>query len=132
MPFEFHLPSLEEMRGTPDGLEMLRMIDDDSFRSALVTGCPGSGKTTVSIYRLVRINSQQTNVRLVTFQKMLVQAIRSLANIQKVPLKRVSTFNKWHYSLTNSYLDADAPPSPEEMARRIQGSKGVRSAFDLR
>lgn len=120
--FEFHLPSLEEMRGTPDGLEMLRMIDDDSFRSALVTGCPGSGKTTVSIYRLVRINNQQTNVHLVTFQKMLVQAIRNLANTQSVPPERVSTFHKWHYSLTNSYLDVSAPPTPEEMARCIRKS----------
>ncbi|NLN61151.1 MAG: AAA family ATPase [Deltaproteobacteria bacterium] len=120
--FEFHLPSLEEMRGTPDGLEMLRMIDDDSFRSALVTGCPGSGKTTVSIYRLVRINNQRTNVHLVTFQNMLVQAIRNLANIQSVPRERVSTFHKWYCPLTNSGFNIDAPPTPEEMARRIRKS----------
>ncbi|HOI72618.1 MAG TPA: AAA family ATPase [Syntrophales bacterium] len=122
MPFEFHLPSLEEMRATQDGLEMLRMIDDDGFRSALVTGCPGSGKTTVSIYRLVRINNQQTNVHLVTFQNMLVQAIRNLANIQSVPRERVSTFHKWYCPLTNSGFNVDAPPTPEAMAERIRKS----------
>jgi superfamily I DNA/RNA helicase len=66
------------MRATPEGLEMLRMIDDDNFRSALISGCPGAGKTTVSIYRLVRLANQQRNVHLVTFQNMLVLAIRSV------------------------------------------------------
>lgn len=125
MPFEFHLPSLEEMRATPDGLEMLRLIDDDNFRSALVTGCPGSGKTTVSIYRLVRINNQHTSVHLVTYQNMLVQAIRNLANVQHVPPDRVSTFHKWYCPLTNSPFHVDAPPTPAQMTDRLRNSQLV-------
>jgi len=122
MPFEFHLPSLEEMRTTSDGLEMIRMIDDDNFRSALVTGCPGSGKTTVSIYRLVRIKNQQTNVHLVTYQNMLVQAIRNLANVHDVPSDCVSTFHKWYCPLTDSSFDVDAPPTPEQMTDDLRNS----------
>ena len=49
MPFEFHLPSLEQMRATPEGLEMVRMMDDDNFHSALIGGGPGTGKTTIFI-----------------------------------------------------------------------------------
>ncbi len=123
MSFEFHLPSLEEMRNTPDGLEMLRLIDDDSFRSALVTGCPGSGKTTVSIYRLVRINSQQIKVHLVTYQNMLVQAIRNLAHIQRVPPECVSTFHRWYCPLTNSGFNVDVPPTPQQMADLLERSQ---------
>lgn len=123
MPFEFHLPSLEEMRATPDGLEMLRMIDDDNFRSALITGCPGSGKTTVSIYRLVRLNNQQANVHLVTYQNMLVLAIRNLANVQQVPTRRVSTFHKWYCPLTNSDFRTDAPPTAEQMIEAISNTR---------
>jgi len=123
MPFEFHLPSLEDMRATPDGIEMLRMIDDDNFRSALITGCPGSGKTTVSIYRLVRLNNQQANVHLVTYQNMLVLAIRNLANVQQVPARRVSTFHKWYCPLTNSDFKTDAPPTAEQMIQAIENTR---------
>ena len=115
MSFEFHLPTLEEMRGTPDGVEMLRMIDDDNFRSALITGCPGSGKTTVSIYRLVRLSSQEVKVRLVTYQNMLVLAIQNLANVQRVPTQQVSTFHRWYCRLTRCNFNTDAPPTPQEV-----------------
>lgn len=115
MPFEFHLPSLEDIRGTPEGLEMLRMIDADDFRSALISGCPGSGKTTVSIYRLVRINNQGGSVRLLTFQNMLVLAIKNLANVQRVPGGRVSTFHEWYRTHTSTYFNTDAPPTVQEI-----------------
>jgi len=119
LPFEFHLPSLEEMRATPDGIEMLRMIDDDNFRGALVTGCPGSGKTTVSIYRLVRLNNQAHKVRLVTYQNMLVLAIQNLANVQRVPAHRVSTFHRWYCRLIDGGFDTDSPPTAQEMVTAL-------------
>jgi hypothetical protein len=122
MSFEFHLPSLEDMRSTPDGLEMLRMIDEDDFRSALISGCPGSGKTTVSIYRLVRLNSQKVNVHLVTYKNLLVLAIQSLANVQRVSADRVSTFHKWYCPIADSGFDTDNPPSAEQMIESLQSS----------
>ncbi|MFH1008831.1 MAG: hypothetical protein V1800_15255 [Candidatus Latescibacterota bacterium] len=123
MPFEFHLRSLEEMRATPDAIGMLTMIDDDNFRSALISGCPGSGKTTVSIYRLVRLNSQQASVHLVTFQNLLVLSIQSLANKQTFPPGSVSTFHKWYCPLTKSRFDTDSPPTDEEMNKFLQRSR---------
>jgi superfamily I DNA/RNA helicase len=122
MPFEFHLPSLEEMRATPSGIEMLRMIDDDNFRSALISGCPGSGKTTVSIYRLVRLNSQKINAHLVTYQNMLVVAIRGLANVQRVPTGRVSTFHKWYWKIAQSGFNTNSPPTAEHMIDCLERS----------
>jgi superfamily I DNA/RNA helicase len=104
MAFEFHLPSLEEMRATPAGMEMLRMIDDDNFRSALITGVPGSGKTTVSIYRLVRLYKQQANIHFLTFQNMLVLVIRNLAKGLKVPDSCVSTVNNWYGQHTGTRI----------------------------
>ncbi|WP_295585029.1 hypothetical protein [uncultured Lamprocystis sp.] len=122
MPFEFHLPSLEEMRATPDGLAMLRMIDDDDFRSALITGCPGSGKTTVSIYRLVRLLSQGLDVRFVTYQNLLVLAIRNLVQAQQVAPSNVSTFHKWYCPLTHSDFRTDDPPTAQQMIERLDRS----------
>jgi superfamily I DNA/RNA helicase len=124
MPFEFHLPPLEGpqgMRATSEGLEMLRMIDDDNFRSALISGCPGAGKTTVSIYRLVRLANQQRNVHLVTFQNMLVLAIRGLTK-QRVPPDRVSTFHWWYHHIAVTYFDTDNPPTADQMIECLQRS----------
>ncbi len=109
MAFEFHLPSLEEMRATSAGMEMLRMIDDDNFRSALIKGVPGSGKTTVAIQRLVRLNAQQKKVHFVTYQNLLVLAIRNLVQGLKVPDSRVTTLNMWYKQHTGSgYIPSTA------------------------
>lgn len=129
MSFEFHLPSLEEMRSSPEGLEMLRMIDDDNFRSAIISGCPGSGKTTVSIYRLVRLVNQQVKVHLVTYQNLLVHAIRSLTQGHRVPNNCVSTFHKWYCPLVNSNFDTNDPPSAEQMIMDLQHSSLVQSGL---
>ncbi len=110
------------MRASQDGMEMLRMIDDDNFKTALITGCPGSGKTTVSIYRLVRLNNQQARVQLVTFHNMLVLAIRNLADVQRVDPDRISTFHRWYCPLTDSDFDVKAPPSSEEISERLESS----------
>jgi len=129
MSFEFHLPTLEDMRATGSN-DMLRMIDDDEFRSALITGCPGSGKTTVSIYRLVRLSREKKRVYLVTFQNMLVLSIRALANIAPQtdsifdPLS-VSTFNAWYKLQTGIYFNVDSPPTIEEIERSLSNSKLV-------
>lgn len=105
MPFEFHLPSFEEMRSSPDGLEMLGMIDADDFSSALVTGCPGSGKTTLSIYRFIRLCAQDQPVFLFTYHKLLMLAIRKLAEEHGAATNRVWNFHKWYNKLTGKFID---------------------------
>lgn len=117
------------MRATSEGLEMLRMIDDDNFRSALISGCPGAGKTTVSIYRLVRLANQQRNVHLVTFQNMLVLAIRGLTK-QRVPPDRVSTFHWWYHHIAVTYFDTDNPPTADQMIECLQRSPLADQGLD--
>jgi len=118
MPFEFHLPSLEKMRSTTEGLEMIRISEDDNFNGAVVSGCPGSGKTTISIRRLIRLNKQQKIVKLVTYQNLLVHAIRSLTHGLEVPKDRISTFHKWYYDLTNTWFDSAA--TADEIKEQLQ------------
>ena len=122
MAFEFHLPSLEEMRATRDGLEMLRMVDNDNFRSALISGCPGSGKTTVAIYRLARLTNQNENVRLLTYQNLLVRAIQNLAGTSGVSPQQVSTFHQWYCRLVNGGFQTDNPPSSAEILDNLNNS----------
>lgn len=115
---EFHLPGVEALRRE----EMWGMVHDDNFHTALVTGCAGSGKTTVSVYRLIRLNNQGVKVRLLTLQNMLVAFIKNLvvnntANTvdieKKVSVGRISTFHDWFYNQRGMSFDIDSPPSKE-------------------
>lgn len=117
MPFEFRLPTLEEMRSTPDGMAMINMIDDDDFCTFLLTGCPGSGKTTVAIYRLIRLLRQEKNVHLITFQNMLVTLIRN-----HVPSGIIDTFHKWYHRHTREGFDVKEPPNAAEMIEALEGT----------
>lgn len=125
MLFEFNLPSLEEMRSTKEGLEMIRMIDgDDGFSSTLVTGGPGTGKTTVAIYRLAsRMNRPSAKAHLVTYQNLLVLAIQNIADgVVDIPEHCVSTFHKWFCPKVNMGFNTESPPSFEVMVERLNKS----------
>jgi superfamily I DNA/RNA helicase len=122
---EFHLPGVEALRRE----EMWGMVHDDNFHTALVTGCAGSGKTTVSVYRLVRLNNQGHKVRLLTYQNMLVVFIKNLVvnnseeavDIDRqVPLDRISTFHDWFYNQRKMRFDIDNPPSRDEIRKAFQ------------
>ena len=135
MPYIFHLPTLEEMRRPENGgMEMIRIIDNDDFKTSLVTGCPGSGKTTVSVYRLIRLNRQEAGVRFVTYQNMLALTIQqavtqhhAVAQGRLAEQPRVSTFHKWYCPLTDSSFDTDKPPTVEQMEALLSGSNLARN-----
>jgi|GEM_PF-925523 len=110
------------------------MVYDDNFHTALITGCAGSGKTTVSVYRLVRLNNQGEKVRLLTLQNMLVVFIRNLVvnnseqtvDIQRdVPRDCISTFHDWFYKTRKMGFSVDNPPPLDAIHRAFQ-EKGFK------
>jgi superfamily I DNA/RNA helicase len=119
VPFEFHLPSLNDMLQAPDGEEKFLMIHNEDFRSAVVTGCPGSGKTSVSVHRFMRLAAQGLNVRLLTFQRLLTAAIRHAPGLHADHRDRIGTFSKWHWDVTGAFFDTGNPPSPKELYDRL-------------
>ena len=132
---EFHLPGVEALRRE----EMWGMVHDDSFHTAMITGCAGSGKTTVSVYRLVRLNNQGYQVRLVTFQNMLVVFIKNLVvnnteqavDVERqVHQNRISTFHDWLYNQRHVRFDFDTPP-PLETIREALGQTGFSPAMQM-
>ncbi len=126
---EFHLPGVEALRRE----EMWEMVHNDDFETALVTGCAGSGKTTLSIYRLIRLNNQGERVKLLTFQNMLVAFIKNcvvnnrskLADIEDESIneERIATFHSWFYRLHNFTFDVNSPPPIEEIHRMFRQKK---------
>jgi len=109
MAFEFRLPSLAEMNATIEGQIMLNYSNKDDFGAMLLTGCAGSGKTTIAAYRLLRLANQNKNVKLFTFHKMLAYSIEMMLRNLGVSNANTyaATFKKWAYDETNSSLTSD-------------------------
>ena len=103
--FEFKLPTREQLEENPF---MVQAIDHDD--PIMVTGVPGSGKTTVSIFRLRRLGVLNKQVALFTFTRMLRVAIRALAEKEGHSGKNVWTLHSWYEQQIRNYI-------PRELAR---------------
>lgn len=104
--FEFRLPSREHIEKSQNGQIMLNIIDIDyDEKFSLVTGCPGSGKTTVSIRRLLRLASQGKDVILLTYQRMLKVAIENVVAKQGISSSKVNTLHQWYPRVAGRYLE---------------------------
>jgi superfamily I DNA/RNA helicase len=83
---------------------MLSAIDYDGPNSLLITGCPGSGKTTVSLMRAERLINMKKKVLLITYQDLLK---KSLVNISSDDLKpNIVKFFAWYVGKFNQRVDS--------------------------
>lgn len=118
MDAEFHLPGVEALRRE----DMWGIIHDDNFKTALLRGCAGSGKTTVAIYRLLRHTEQGNRVRLFTYQNMLVSYIKNLVVKKEKKLQLddyITTFHFW-YNQVDGYLNTNHPPSASAILAALE------------
>lgn len=103
--FIFRLPSENDIRNSTNGRIMLHIINTDHpEKYTLVTGCPGSGKTTVSIFRLIRLINNDKPAILLTYQRMLKVAIENLLLSQNIARDKASTLHQWFYQKTGMLL----------------------------
>ena len=103
--FEFRLPSQDDIRNSTNGQIMLSIINNDyDEKFTLVTGCPGSGKTTVSIFRLIRLANNGKPTMLLTYQRMLKVAIENLLSKQGISTSKVNTIHSWFPKTTGKLL----------------------------
>ncbi len=104
--FKFRLPTLAQIRNSNSGSAMLYIInaDDHDEKFTLVTGCPGSGKTTVSIFRLIQLSNNNRPSILLTHQRMLRTAIENLVAQQGISRSKVNTVHSWFYAKTGRLL----------------------------
>jgi len=92
--FEFRLPSQDDIRNSTNGEIMLSIINNDyDEKFSLVTGCPGSGKTTVSIFRLIRLANNRKATILLIYQRMLKVAIENILEKQGISRNNVNTIH---------------------------------------
>lgn len=95
---------------------MIQAIDYDGDDNQLVTGVPGSGKTTVTIMRAERLVTQGRAIRVFTFQNLLRTSLRNTVS----PGLRDSIFGfyEWFYRKFG-YLNPSE--SEEQMLTRMEG-----------
>ena len=126
--FEFRLPSRQDIEKSQNGQEMLYIIDIDHDRKfSLVTGCPGSGKTTVSIFRLIRLVKNGKSTILLTYQRMLKVAIENLLDKQGISSTKVNTLHQWYPRVAGRYLESfreNTKLSASEIESDLRGKVG--------
>ncbi|RZK12537.1 MAG: ATP-binding protein, partial [Flavobacterium sp.] len=94
--FKFNTISRTDILSSPGGAIMINAIDYNGPFNLLITGCPGSGKTTVSIMRAEHLLNQQKTVLLLTYQDLLKVSLKNIASPALVP--HINKFYKWFSS----------------------------------
>jgi DNA helicase IV len=105
-PFKFRLPPFSGDNGLTPQQRRAALID-----KAIFTGVPGSGKTTVAIWRIL----QKKDDLLLTYTRLLSAAISHLTNnskdhdgVKEGHSRSILGADQWYYSVTNkSFLSAD-------------------------
>lgn len=103
--FIFSLPREDDIRDSTNGGVMLQIINNDfDEKYTLVTGCPGSGKTTVSIFRLIRLLNSGKEAQLITHQRMLATSIQNILETKDLSYRKARTIHSWFRSTTGQFL----------------------------
>lgn len=119
--FRFNLPTLAQL--TPD-----QQIALMSNAPIFVTGGPGSGKTVVSVRRLLRLIQANQTVKLFTFNRTLMAAIRGLARSEDFDSSIVDSFYDWYYNNTRGIFASDSQTEIANKFRLYSNNNGGRLA----
>ncbi|MDU0369103.1 AAA family ATPase [Hymenobacter endophyticus] len=118
MPFKFNTITEEDILKSPGGLNMLSAIKYNGPRHMLVTGPPGSGKTTVTLMRATRQLLKEKSVRLLTYQHLLRYSLISIAD--PILKDHIHTIYRWLYDSFEIYAESH---DKAEMVVRMEKSK---------
>jgi superfamily I DNA/RNA helicase len=77
--FQFNTISRADIERSRGGNVMIQAIDYDGSDHQLVTGVPGSGKTTVTIMRAERLINNNKKILVLTFQNLLCVSLKNIA-----------------------------------------------------
>lgn len=77
--FLFNTISRADIERSQGGNIMIQAIDYDGDDHQLVTGVPGSGKTTVTIMRAERLINSNKKILVLTFQNLLCVSLKNIA-----------------------------------------------------
>jgi superfamily I DNA/RNA helicase len=115
--FRFNTISRADIERSQGGNTMIQAIDYEGSDHQLVTGVPGSGKTTVTIMRAERLINQGKNILVLTFQNLLCMSLKNIVQSEGL---RNSIFGLYDwYPARFGWLDDSH--SSEYMIERMNG-----------
>lgn len=112
--FKFKLP-------TPQELSPQQRLAIDTDKDIFLTGVPGTGKTVVSIYRLINAK----NAILFTYGKLLRKTIEEKVNDKS---KKIVNIHSWNFENTSIYLEINL--SDENIEDTIEEFKSKRISYE--
>ena len=111
-PFKFNTITRAEIQRSKGGDRMINAIDFSGENHMLISGCPGSGKTTVCLMRAQRLANEQKSVAVFSYQNLLVASLRNLLqeNVQ------VFAYFKWYGNILKRMASVD---TADEMIQNL-------------
>ena len=118
--FKFNTISKTDIESSLGGAQMIRAIDYDGPHHLLITGCPGSGKTTVSMMRAERLINMKSKILVVTYQDLLKNSLINIASKELAP--NIVKFYKW---FANKFRYLEFSESEVEMLEAMKSWTGL-------
>jgi len=121
--FKFNTIQRSQIERSRGGAVMLNAIDHNGDDNLIITGLPGSGKTTITLKRAERLSHQGLNILVLTYQNLLCTGLINSADDNAKD--SIKTFYKWFY---DKFGWLDKSDKEEDMKEKMK-SAGL-SKFD--
>lgn len=102
MPFVFNMPPLTALSRDQNNA-ILKPIKAGEI--VVMSGCPGSGKTTVVVHRIVK--NKATDFLYLAYGKLLVRYLKNMMMNKDVNVEKLKTIHSWYWGQSRQFLTDD-------------------------
>jgi DNA helicase IV len=102
MPFVFNMPPLTALSRDQNNA-ILKPVKAGEI--VVMSGCPGSGKTTVVVHRVIK--NKDTNFLYLAYGKLLVRYLKNMVVNKDVNVDKLKTIHSWYWGQSKQFLTDD-------------------------